>query len=152
MQSKLNKYLLLNKKNYQLINLDNSVQENEILDNIGNLLNEGADIIELRANGVSASKFLSTAAKVRELTGIFGALLIIYDRIDIAKLINADGIMLNKTAMPIKEAYKLTEGSMLIGFFAKNKSEAAKAVLEGADFITNAEAINNMDIKSFTLK
>ena len=152
MQSKLNKYLLLNKKDYQLINIDTTQQENEILDNIGNFLNAGADIIELRGNKISSGKFFSIAAKVRELTGVFGALLIIYDRIDIAKLINADGILLDKTTMSIKEGLKLTEGSMLIGFNANNKQEATQAAQEGADYITCSQAINNTDIKAFTVK
>lgn len=151
MQSKLNKYLLKNRKNYQVIALHASEQEDKQLDNIGKILSNGAEIIELQAKNFCAKNFLSIAEKVRELTGVFGALLIIYDRIDIAKLVNADGILLDKNSMPVKAALKLTEGSILIGFYADNEKELLN-IEDGVDFITSKKILNNKNIKSFVVK
>lgn len=59
----------------------------------------------------------------------------INDRIDIALAIEADGVHLGQTDMPISVARKLLPESAIIGISCNNSEHARKAVDEGADYI-----------------
>ena len=148
MQSKFNKYLLDKRETYKKINLENLISV-DILDYTANLLQNGADIIELYAPNTNTKKILEIGKKLRELTGVFSALFIIHDRIDIAKLLEADGIILDETSMSIAQAEKLIEGTMLIGYYANNHQEALIAQNSGADFLLVNEYYKVNTVKQF---
>ena len=149
MQSKLNKYLLEKKENYKKVSLQDFNSNNDFLDNVALLLNSKADVIELETKGIDASSIIKAGKRIRELTAVFGALFIISDRIDIAKILDADGVILDKTGMSIADAQKLIEGGMLLGYFA-NKNEDIKQLKDNdLDFIVVQEKTNTIEIKTF---
>lgn len=149
MQSKLNKYLLEKKENYKKVSLQDFNSNNNFLDNVALLLNSKADVIELETKGIDASSIIKAGKRIRELTAVFGALFIISDRIDIAKILDADGVILDKTGMSIADAQKLIEGGMLLGYFA-NKNEDIKQLKDNdLDFIVVQEKTNTIEIKTF---
>lgn len=152
MNSKLNKYLISTKKFFEEICIDNNTEENEFLDNLASLLNNGADIIELNGTNISTKKFLNLAQKARELSAIFNALLFIFDRVDIARLIDADGVITNKNSMPITSIIKLTEKNMLIGYKISDKTDFQTIEKEAVDFIVSPENYKNSKIKIFIQK
>ncbi len=149
MASKLNRFLLEKKKIYKTVDLKEFSTENGFLNEVAKLLEEGADIIELKSPNATAFELLGIGKKLRVLTAQFDALLIIYDRVDIAKLIESDGVSLDKNSMPVKDAVLLTENSMLIGFQADNEEVATIAQNEDADYLVVQKAFTELDIHQF---
>ena len=149
MQSKLNKYLLEKKENYKKVSLQDFNSNNDFLDNVALLLNSKADVIELETKGIDASSIIKAGKRIRELTAVFGALFIISDRIDIAKILDADGVILDKTGMSIADAQKLIEGGMLLGYFVSRNEDIKQLKDNDLDFIVVQEKTNTIEIKTF---
>ena len=74
---------------------------------------------------------ISTAFKLRQLSSIYETILIIYDRIDVALISNADGILLDKDSFNYTQATKLIENDKYIGFILSEMSED----IDNYDFI-----------------
>ena len=95
----------------------------------------GVKIVQLREKNSSTKDFYEKALKVKEICKNYGALFIINDRLDIAQAVEADGVHLGQTDMPIEKARKILKNKFLIGATARNAKEAKKAELLGADYI-----------------
>ena len=95
----------------------------------------GIKIVQLREKNSSTKDFYEKALKVKEICKNYGALFIINDRLDIAQVVEADGVHLGQTDMPIEKARKILKNKFLIGATARNAKEAKKAELLGADYI-----------------
>ena len=95
----------------------------------------GVKIVQLREKNSSTKDFYEKALKVKEICKNYGALFIINDRLDIAQAVEADGVHLGQTDMPIEKARKILKSKFLIGATARNVKEAKKAELSGADYI-----------------
>lgn len=150
MSSKLNKYLLQKKYSYLRLDASNFKTEEELLNFVGEKLNKSYDIIEFYAPLYSSKKLLKTAKKLRDLTAIFDAVFLIYDRIDIAKLTNADGIILDAQTINIPQAREILEDSC-IGFFAQNEEEAMQAQLNNVDFVITHKNFSNIQARQFLI-
>ena len=95
----------------------------------------GVKIVQLREKNSSTKDFYEKALKVKEIFKNYGALFIINERLDIAQAVEADGVHLGQTDMPIEKARKILKNKFLIGATARNAKEAKKAELSGADYI-----------------
>ena len=95
----------------------------------------GVKIVQLREKNSSTKDFYEKALKVKKICKNYGALFIINDRLDIAQTVEADGVHLGQTDMPIEKARKILKNKFLIGATARNAKEAKKAELLGADYI-----------------
>ena len=151
MNNKFNKILLEKKNNYISVNAKDYISENDLLNKAAEKLNNGVDILEFRGENLTSSNFLSTALKLRELTALFNSLLIIYDRIDIAKLVKADGILLSKNTIDILQAKKLIENDYLAGFYCERKEETDSLQTEYYDFVVSKEQLENITIKNYVI-
>ena len=80
-------------------------------------------------------KFLDIASRVKEICRRYGVPIIINDRIDIALAMEADGVHVGQTDMPIAVARKLLPANALIGVSCNSVKEAEKAIQDGADYI-----------------
>jgi len=99
-------------------------------------LEAGVKFIQLREKDLSVRELLDVAGWVRELTGEYGARLMINDRVDVALSIGADGVHLGQDSMPAHAVRKITGDKFLIGVSTHGVDEAVKAEGHGADFIT----------------
>ena len=95
----------------------------------------GVKIVQLREKTLSTKDFFIKALKVKEICKSYGVLFIINDRLDIAQAVEADGVHLGQSDMPIEKAKEILKNKFLIGVTARNVDEAIKAELEGADYI-----------------
>ena len=150
MPSKVNKLLLKDKSRYSVCVLDDIAAENDFLNITAQKLKDGTEVLEFDGTKLCGRDYLSVAKKLRDLCGVFNALLIIRDRIDIAKLSNADGVALSKGSISPTEACKLTENTILMGYHAENEILPEENELEAVDFIVSAMPIK-ADIKVFRL-
>ena len=123
----INQLRLKNKKKYLIINSELFDNENNFLDSVANELKRGIDIIELRETNSKPDRIVEIGKKIRELCSIFNTLFIINDRIDIAQVIQADGILLNKFSIDILYARELTNDKTIIGKVVSTKEEIEEA-------------------------
>jgi len=95
----------------------------------------GVGIVQLREKNISTKDFYEKALKVKEICKNYGALFIINDRLDIAQAVEADGVHLGQSDMPIEKAREILKDKFLIGATARNVEESKRAELLGADYI-----------------
>ena len=150
MKNKLNKLLLKDKKTYKVCILENTEKENEFLNETAKILKDSTDVIEFDGTKLNSKDYLSVAKKLRDLCGVFNALLIIKDRIDIAKLSNAEGIALDIHSIPPQEAHKLSEDILLLGYHVQCKNSQNENEHELLDFIVSDAPIKT-NIKVFEI-
>ncbi len=94
----------------------------------------GAKIVQLREKERSAGELYRLGLKFREITSRAGVLLILNDHVDIALAVEADGVHLGRTDLPIAAARRLAP-ELLIGASAHSLEEALEAEREGADYV-----------------
>ncbi len=95
----------------------------------------GATCVQLREKQASTRDFLNEAKAVRALLKDSGVPLIINDRVDVALAVEAEGVHLGQTDMPIADARRIVGRSMLIGISAECVDDALRAEAEGADYV-----------------
>lgn len=95
----------------------------------------GVDIVQLREKDLSDSDLLARAREMRAWTRRAGALFIVNDRPDIARLVEADGVHLGQDDLPVKEARRILGPQALIGVSTHNLEQVRQAVLDGAGYI-----------------
>ena len=117
------------------------VTDSEILKNkdfyksIEESLKAGVKIIQLREKNALGKEFLEKAYKLRKMTKEYNATLIINDRVDIAMLVDADGVHIGQKDIDAREVRRLIGKNKILGVSAKNLKEAKKAKEDGADYI-----------------
>ena len=95
----------------------------------------GVKIVQLREKNISTKDFYEKALKVKEICKSYEVLFIINDRLDIAQAVEADGVHLGQSDIPIEKAREILKDKFLIGATARNIEEAKRAELLGADYI-----------------
>jgi thiamine-phosphate pyrophosphorylase len=95
----------------------------------------GATVIQLRDKALDGRELLETAQELRRLTRETGRLLIINDRIDLALAVEADGVHLGQSDLPVALARRLLGPSALIGCSVRTVEEARAAEEAGADHL-----------------
>lgn len=98
-------------------------------------IESGVKIVQLREKNLSSKDFYEKALKVKEICKSYEVLFIINDRLDIAQAVEADGVHLGQSDMPIEKAREILKDKFLIGATARNIEEAKKAELLGANYI-----------------
>lgn len=95
----------------------------------------GADAIQLREKKLPDAELIERAREVRRWTRDLGALFILNDRPDIARLVEADGVHLGQEDLPVREVRRLLGSEMLIGLSTHSLDQVRQAVLEGVSYI-----------------
>jgi thiamine-phosphate pyrophosphorylase len=95
----------------------------------------GATMFQLREKGRGDRELLELARDVRRWTRKAGALFIVNDRPDIARLAEADGVHLGQDDMPLKEARRIVGPDALIGVSTHDIEQLRRAVLDGASYV-----------------
>ncbi|MFQ5687014.1 MAG: thiamine phosphate synthase [Candidatus Scalindua sp.] len=99
------------------------------------VIDGGADAIQLREKKISDDEFISLAREIRDITTKRGTLLIINDRVRVAREVNADGVHLGQHDMSITEAREIIGNEKIIGISTHNIIQARQAQKGGADYI-----------------
>lgn len=84
---------------------------------------------------ISPTQFLQIASESKSLCKDYGVPLIINDRIDIALAVDADGVHLGQTDMPVHVARSLLPPGKILGVSCNNVDHVRKAVEDGVDYI-----------------
>jgi thiamine-phosphate pyrophosphorylase len=95
----------------------------------------GARLLQLRLKDATPRHLYETALAIRVVTKATGALLLINDRPDVAAAIDADGVHLGQTDVPVTVARTILGPTKWIGVSTHDLDEAQTAIRDGADYL-----------------
>lgn len=95
----------------------------------------GIDVVQLREKETSARSRYELGTRLRELTADADVPLIVNDRIDLAMAIDADGVHLGQSDMPVSVARDLLGDDAIVGCSAWRVEDARAAERDGADYL-----------------
>ncbi len=95
----------------------------------------GAKILQLRDKGLSKKALLELALQIREITRNSDTRFIINDHLDIALIVQADGVHLGQEDLSIADARKISPEGFIIGKSTHSLAQARQAASDGADYI-----------------
>ena len=95
----------------------------------------GVTCVQLREKECSTLDFIEQARTIKDFLKARGVPLVINDRVDVALAVEADGVHLGQTDMPLEIAKKILGDSMIIGISAESLADAVEAEKGGADYL-----------------
>jgi thiamine-phosphate pyrophosphorylase len=95
----------------------------------------GVDVVQLREKGTDARRRYRLGRRLRELTEDAGVPLVVNDRIDLAAAVDADGVHLGQSDLPIEVARDRLGPDAIVGCSASTVEEATAAEAAGADYL-----------------
>ncbi len=94
-----------------------------------------ADILQLRAKSLTDREILKIGRVIKSLAKGTKAAFVLNDRVDLAQIIDADGVHLGRQDLSVKDARKILGENKIIGLSTHSVEEACGAEREGADYI-----------------
>lgn len=95
----------------------------------------GCTLVQLREKDCSSLDFYSTAVKIKEITDKYNVPLLINDRLDIALAVDAAGVHVGQSDLPVSVVRKIIGEDKIIGISAGTLEEALKGQKDGADYL-----------------
>lgn len=111
------------------------LSEEEFLRRTEAALQGGVTLLQLREKNRTTREYLSLAEKVHELTRRYGVPLLIDDRLDVAMAMDAEGVHLGQSDLPIRMARRILGPDKIVGATAKTVPQATEAYEQGADYL-----------------
>jgi thiamine-phosphate pyrophosphorylase len=100
------------------------------------VLAAGTPLLQLRVKHEPTGRFVELARAVKAEADRHGALLLINDRADVAKLVGAGGVHLGQDDLPVHAAREILGPRAIIGFSTHTLAQAEAAAREGlADYL-----------------
>lgn len=107
----------------------------QLLPMIKQAVNGGASLVQLREKSSGGKIFYEKALKLKNFLDSLSIPLIINDRVDIALAVDAAGVHLGQSDLPMEAVKKIIPDSMVVGISAHTVEEAVLAEKSGADYI-----------------
>lgn len=95
----------------------------------------GVKLVQYRNKLGSMKQAYSAASELRKIAKKWGMIFVVNDRCDLAMAVEADGVHLGQTDLPLALARKLVGHNMLIGASTHGAEQVQKATEEGADYL-----------------
>jgi thiamine-phosphate pyrophosphorylase len=106
-----------------------------IMEAVEEAVSGGVTMVQLREKNVSSREFYCLARDLRSLTKRRRIPLVINDRLDIALAVEADGLHIGQSDLPLEAARRIAGKGMVIGVSAGTVEEALAAEKGGADYL-----------------
>ncbi|KAJ4483479.1 thiamine biosynthetic bifunctional enzyme Thi4 [Lentinula aciculospora] len=110
-------------------------QGQDYFDSLEQSLQGGVTVVQIREKNTDTREFLDIASKSKIICDRYNVPLIVNDRVDIALAVQATGVHIGQTDMPVSVARKLLPGGSVIGVSCNNLQELEKAITDGADYV-----------------
>ncbi len=107
--------------------------EEEFLNRVEAGLKGGVTLLQLREKEKTTREYIALAEKVHKITQKYDVPLIIDDRVDVAMAVDAEGVHLGQSDMPVNIARRIMGDNKIIGATAKTVPQALEAYINGAD-------------------
>ena len=95
----------------------------------------GVRAVQLREPDLPTRPLLDLAKTLRDVTARHQAKLLINDRIDVALAVQADGVHLRASSMPVAVARRLMGPNRVVGLSTHSIDDVTQAEKDGADFV-----------------
>lgn len=102
---------------------------------VAEMLAAGIRIIQYREKEKNLREKYAEAMILRRMTRESGALFLVNDHVDLALMVEADGVHIGQDDLPLPEVRKLLGPGKIIGVSTHSPEQARRAVAEGADYI-----------------
>jgi thiamine-phosphate pyrophosphorylase len=101
------------------------------------MIEGGIKIIQYREKrpAKSYATILEECQQIRDLTRAAGVSFIVNDYVDVAMLVDADGVHVGQDDLPVSAVKKLLGRDKIVGLSTHSPEQAENAVREGADYI-----------------
>ena len=109
--------------------------EEEFLIRVEQALRGGVTLLQLREKNRTTREYIELAEKVHSISKQYGVPLIIDDRVDVALAVDAEGVHVGASDMPVATARKLMGENKIVGATAKTVPWAIEAYEQGADYL-----------------
>ena len=120
--------------NFLLITDRNKTSGRPLTDIIREAGEAGVRAVQLREKDLSLREQMQMAIGIQKVTRKFGMKLFINDRVDLCLAIDADGVHLPSTGLPIAIARKMLGTEKIIGVSCHALQDVLRAESEGADY------------------
>lgn len=111
------------------------LSEEEFLRRTEEALQGGVTLLQLREKNRTTREYMSLAEQVHGLTRRYGVPLLIDDRLDVAMAVDAEGVHLGQSDLPIHVARRILGADKIVGATAKTVPQAREAYEQGADYL-----------------
>ena len=118
---------------YAIVDVDAGGEE--VVRRTEGLLRGGARLFQLRWKRPGVADFFATATECARLAQVYGARLMINDRVDVALACGADGVHLGQSDLPLAAARRLLGARRWIGVSTHDVEQARVAAAGGADYV-----------------
>ncbi|HYA15769.1 MAG TPA: thiamine phosphate synthase [Syntrophales bacterium] len=102
---------------------------------VARMIEAGIKIIQYREKEKSDRQMYEECLRIREMTRDAGVTFIVNDHVDLALLVEADGLHLGQDDLPPAAVKELVKGKMFIGLSTHSPAQAEAAVKLGVDYI-----------------
>lgn len=99
------------------------------------MINSGIKIVQYREKFKSLREKLEEAKILCELCKKNNVLFIVNDHVDIALMVDADGVHVGQEDMPVSEIRKILGANKIIGLSTHSVEDANRAILQDVDYI-----------------
>lgn len=124
--------------NYSLYLVTNSAlaMGRELLDVVRAAVEGGVTCVQVREKDLPSRAYIEQLLSVRPLLRERSIPLFVNDRVDVALAVEADGIHLGQTDLPLAMARSIAAGRLLIGVSCESVQDATDAERGGADYVS----------------
>lgn len=107
----------------------------DFLSRVEGALRGGVTLLQIREKERSTREYLQLARQVHNLTKRYNVPLLVDDRVDIALAMDAEGVHVGQSDLPVDLARKLLGPDKIVGATAKTVPQALEAWEQGADYL-----------------
>jgi len=118
-----------------LVTDSTGLDEETFLNIVEQACQNGVTFLQIREKEKTGREYFILAKKVKSITDKYNIPLIIDDRIDIAMAIDASGVHVGQSDIPVNVVRKILGNDKIVGATAKTVEQALKAQLDGADYL-----------------
>ena len=118
-----------------LVTDSTNLTEEEFLHKVEDALKGGVTFLQIREKERSTLEYIELAKKVHEISGRYNVPMVVDDRVDVAMAVDAEGVHLGQSDMPVDIARKILGDEKIIGATAKTVEQAKRARQMGADYL-----------------
>ena len=115
------------------------------VDVAGAALSGGAIAIQLRRKGGPGKEVLDEARRIREMCAETGALFIVNDYSDVARIVDSDGLHVGQGDLPVAAARQVLSPHQIVGTSNALVQEALDSEAETADYIAVGSIFPDLD-------
>lgn len=119
---------------YCLTSEEHSLGRNNV-EVVKEMIEAGVKIIQYREKDKSKLAKYQECKAIRKLTRKHEVIFIVNDDLDLALLVEADGVHIGQDDLPLEAVRKLVGNEMLIGVSTHSPEQAQQAIQGGADYI-----------------